>query len=108
MYGCKKIMASCMRLTERRRFREQANRHHPNPVRRVGVSGISAVIGALQGNTRTIFDCAGVCDSLCITLRREREQNVPGSVLSFSHMQGHPFRLYTDIQRIRRTVPISS
>ena len=75
MYGCKKIMASCMRLTERRPFRELANRHHPNPVRRVGVPGISAVIGAIQGNTRTIKDCAGVCDSLCITLRRDRDSN---------------------------------
>ena len=75
MYGCKKIMASCMRLTERRPFWELANRHHPNPVRRVGVPGISAVIGAIQGNTRTIFDCAGVCDSLRITLRRERAVN---------------------------------
>ena len=74
MYGCKKIMASCMRLTERRPFRELANRHHPNPVRRVGVPGISAVIGAIQGNTRTIKDCAGVCDSLRITLRRDRER----------------------------------
>ena len=75
MYGCKKIMASCMRLTERRPFWELANRHHPNPVRRVGVPGISAVIGAIQGNTRTIKDCAGVCDSLRITLRRERVSN---------------------------------
>ena len=69
-------MASCMRLTERRPFRELANRHHPNPVRRVGVPGISAVIGAIQGNTRTIFDCAGVCDSLRITLRRDRVMNL--------------------------------
>ena len=81
MYGCKKNMASCMRLTERRPFRELANRHHPNPVRRVGVPGISAVIGAIQGNTRTIFDCAGVCDSLRITLRRERSVNLSSYML---------------------------
>ena len=33
------------------------------------------LLEAIQENTRTIKDCAGVCDSLRITLRRDRDSN---------------------------------